>query len=99
MTDITAEELKERMDKGEQLHIIDVREPYEYEEYNIGGTLIPLGDLQGKIDELDQLHDQEVIVHCKAGSRSAAAKAFMTQNGFTNVRNLLGGIMAFQALN
>jgi rhodanese-related sulfurtransferase len=99
MTDITAEELKERIDKGEQLHIIDVREPYEYEEYNIGGTLIPLGDLQGKIDELDQWHDQEVIVHCKAGSRSAAAKAFMAQNGFTNVRNLLGGIVAFQALN
>ncbi len=99
MTDITAEELRERMDKGEKLHIIDVRELWEYEEYNIGGKLIPLGDLQGKIDELDDLHHEEVIVHCKAGARSAAAKAFMVQNGFTNVRNLLGGIQAIQALN
>ncbi len=99
MTDITATELKERMDRGERLHIIDVREPWEYEEYNIGGKLIPLGDLQGKIDELDDLHDAEVIVHCKSGARSAAAKAFMEQNGFKNVRNLVGGILAMQALN
>ena len=99
MTDITAEELKERMDKGEKLHIIDVREPYEYEEYNIGGTLIPLGDLQGKIDELDELHHEELIIHCKSGARSAAAKGFLVQNGFSNVRNLLGGILAVKALN
>jgi rhodanese-related sulfurtransferase len=99
MTDITAQELKERIDKGEPLQIIDVREPWEYEEYNIGGRLIPLGDLPGKIDELDELHETEVIVHCKAGARSAAAKAFMLQNGFTNVRNLLGGIMALKDLN
>jgi rhodanese-related sulfurtransferase len=99
MTDITAEELKERMGNNEQLHIIDVREPYEYEESNIGAMLIPLGDLPGRIDELDELHGQEVIVHCKSGARSAAAKAFMVQNGFTNVRNLLGGILAYKALN
>jgi rhodanese-related sulfurtransferase len=99
MADITEQELKERIDKGEPLHIIDVREPWEYEEYNIGGKLIPLGTLQGKIDELDELHDVEVIVHCKAGMRSAAAKAFMEQNGFRNVRNLLGGILALKQLN
>ncbi len=96
MTDITAQELKERIDKGEKLNIIDVREPYEYEEYNIGAMLVPLGDLQGKIDDLDEWLNEEVIVHCKSGARSAAAKAFMMQNGFTNVRSLLGGILALQ---
>jgi rhodanese-related sulfurtransferase len=98
MTDITVQELKERLDKGEKLHIIDVREPYEYEEYNIGATLIPLGDLQGKLDELDELINEEVIIHCKSGARSAAAKAFMVQNGFTNVRNLIGGMLAYKSL-
>lgn len=98
MTDINAQELKERIDKGEALHIIDVREQYEYEEYNIGAQLIPLGDLPSKIDDLDEWQNEEVIVHCKSGARSAAAKAFLVQNGFTNVRNLLGGILAYKAL-
>lgn len=98
MTDITAQELKDRMNKGEKLHIMDVREPYEYEEFNIGAVLVPLGDLQGKIDDFDDWMNEEVIVHCRSGARSAAAKAFMQQNGFTNVRSLLGGILAIQAL-
>lgn len=97
MTDITVEELKDRLSKGEKLHIIDVREPYEYEEFNIGALNIPLGDLQSKIDDLDDWSTSEVIVHCKSGARSAAAKAFLVQNGFANVRNLIGGIMAYQA--
>ncbi len=99
MADITAEELKERISNGEKLNLIDVREQYEYDEFNMGGTLIPLGDLQGKIDDLEDLKNLEVIVHCKAGSRSAAAQAFMIQNGFTNVRNLIGGAMAYQKLD
>lgn len=98
MTDITPEELKERMDRGEHLNIIDVREVHEYEELNIGATLIPLGELQGKLDDLEELHEQEVIVHCRSGARSAAAKALMMQNGFLNVRNLVGGILALEAL-
>jgi rhodanese-related sulfurtransferase len=97
MTDITVEELKDRLSKGEKLHIIDVREPYEYEEFNIGALNIPLGDLQSKIDDLDDWSTSEVIVHCKSGARSAAAKAFLVQNGFANVRNLIGGILAYQA--
>lgn len=99
MTDINAKELKERLDKGEKIMIIDVREPYEYEEYNIGGKLIPLGELQGQIDDLDDFKDEEIVVHCRSGARSSAAKGFMVQNGFTNVRNLIGGIMAFAELN
>lgn len=98
MADITAAELKQRIGQGEKLNLIDVREQYEYDEYNLGGTLIPLGDLQSKIDDLDELKNQEVIVHCRSGARSGAAQAFLIKNGFTNVRNLIGGAIAYQAL-
>jgi len=98
MEDITVEELKKRLDGGEKLNIIDVREPWEYEEFNIGGKLVPLGELQGTIDDMDDLMDQEVIVHCRSGARSAAAKDFMVKQGFENVRNLLGGVLAWMDL-
>lgn len=97
--DITVTELKQRLDAGEKLNIIDVREPWEFEEFNINGKLIPLGDLQGKLDDLDAWQDQEVIVHCKSGGRSAAAVDYMTRQGFKNARNLAGGMMAWQAQN
>jgi rhodanese-related sulfurtransferase len=96
--DISVQELKERLDKGEKIIIIDVREPYEYEEYNIGAQLIPLGDLQGHIDDFEEMKNEEIVVHCRSGARSAAAKGFMVQNGYTNVRNLIGGIMAYAEL-
>jgi rhodanese-related sulfurtransferase len=97
MNDITCEELKERMDKGEKLNVIDVREPYEYEEYNIGAQLIPLGDIPSKLDELAHLKNEEVIVHCRSGARSGNAKLFLIESGFTNVRNLVGGMVQWQA--
>lgn len=97
MEDITVEELKERRDKGENLNVIDVREQYEYDEYNIGGRLIPLGNLPAGIDDLEELKNEEIIIHCRSGARSAAAKALLEQNGFTKVRNLLGGVMDWQA--
>ena len=99
MEDITVEELKRRKDGGEELFIIDVREPWEYEEFNIGAKLIPLGNLQGAVDDLDNWMDKEVIVHCKSGGRSGAAKAFLMRQGFKNVRNLIGGMMAWQSIN
>jgi rhodanese-related sulfurtransferase len=99
MQDITVEELKQRMDNNEELHIIDVRENWEYEEFNIGAKLVPLGELQGAVDDLDSWIETEVIVHCKSGGRSAAAKDFLVKQGFKNVRNLLGGMMAWQAMN
>lgn len=95
MQDITVQELKERMDKGEQLIIIDVREPYEYEEYNIGARLIPLGSLPDYLDELSAHKEDEIIVHCRSGARSAHAKHFMMDHGFKRVRNLLGGMLAW----
>lgn len=95
--DITVKDLKERLDKGETLNLIDVREPNEYEADNIGATLIPLGDLPYRLDELDGLQDEEIIVHCRSGSRSAMAQQILEQNGFNNVRNVTGGILAYRA--
>ena len=95
--DITVTELKQRLDAGESIHIIDVREPWEYEEFNINGKLIPLGDLQGKLDDLEAWINDEIVVHCKSGGRSAAAVDYMTKQGFKNARNLAGGMMAWQA--
>lgn len=97
MEDITVQELKLRLDKGEKPVIIDVREPWEYEEYNIGGRLIPLGSLPEMAAELEDLKDTEIIVHCRSGARSATAKAFLTQQGFSRVRNMLGGILDWKA--
>jgi len=94
--DITVEELRHRLADGQTIHILDVREPYEYEEFNIGGKLVPLGSLLPKLEDLEDWKSEEVVVHCKAGTRSAAARALMMQHGFTNVRNLVGGIHAWQ---
>jgi rhodanese-related sulfurtransferase len=95
--DITVQELRERLDKGETLNLIDVRQPNEYAEDNLGGTLIPLGELQYRLDELDGLQDDEVIVQCRSGNRSATAQQILEENGFTNVRNLVGGMLAYRA--
>ena len=98
MPDITTTDLKQRLQAGETPHIIDVREPWEVEESRIPGSQnIPLGTLPTKLDDLENLKDEEIIVHCKSGGRSASAKAFLTQQGFTNVRNLEGGMLAYQA--
>jgi len=94
--DITTDELKERLASQEKLNIIDVREPYEYAEQNIGAMNIPLNILPQKLAELEKLKDEEVIVHCRSGARSASAKAFLEQQGFSNVRNLVGGMLAYQ---
>ncbi|MBC6988689.1 MULTISPECIES: rhodanese-like domain-containing protein [Hymenobacter] len=97
MPDITPAELKQRQQAGEKPTIIDVRENWEHEEARIDGSQnIPLGSLPEKVDELEDLKDQEVIVHCKSGGRSASAKAFLAQRGFSNVRNLVGGMTAYQ---
>ena len=96
--DITVEELKRRLDAGESLTLIDVREPYEYEEYNLGARLIPLGDIPVQAATLAEDKDAEIIVHCRSGKRSAAAQNFLQQHGYTNVRNLTGGVLAYQQL-
>ena len=99
MTKITVEELKRRMDSGEKLNIIDVREPAEYAEFNIGAKLISLGKIMGmQLEELDGLQDQELIIHCKAGARSMQACMMLETAGFTNVVNVDGGMLAWQKM-
>lgn len=96
--DITVEELKERLEKGEDLHFYDVREEHEYEEDNLGATLIPLGELPDHLDELEPLKDEEIIIHCRSGARSGKAARYLESQGFSNVRNVLGGILAYREL-
>ncbi len=92
-------ELKQRLDAGATLNIIDVREPSEYAEFNIGGKLLPLGKILGfQLEEIEDLQNEEIIVHCKAGSRSMQACMVLEQAGYTNVVNLTGGVMAWQQL-
>lgn len=97
MREITVEELKSRVDAGEKLHVIDVREPAEYTEYNIGAKLIPLGNIMGmQVDDIEDLKNEELIVHCRAGSRSMQACLMLEQFGFTNTVNVKGGVLAWQ---
>jgi len=91
--EIQPEELKRRLAAGEDIYILDVREPHEYQICNIGGHLIPLGDLPKRVSELDS--SREIVVHCKMGGRSAKAVDFLRQAGFTRVHNLAGGIQAW----
>jgi rhodanese-related sulfurtransferase len=97
--DITVEELKEKIDKGETFNFLDVREEYEFDEQNLGAKLIPLGELPDRLDEIAAWKEEEVIVHCRSGARSGKAKAFLTAQGFSNVRNVLGGILAWNQLD
>lgn len=97
MEDIQIEELKKRMDDGEKLTIIEVREEYEFDEFNIGAKLIPLGELPDRLDELDSFKNQEIILHCRSGARSGRAKEYLLSEGFTNPRNLIGGMIAWQS--
>lgn len=96
--DITVEDLKARIDSGEKLNLVDVREQWEFDEANLGAILIPLQTLPNRIAELEKFKEEELIIHCRSGARSANAKKFLEQNGFKNVRNVLGGIMAYMEL-
>jgi adenylyltransferase/sulfurtransferase len=88
--EISVEELKKRLDNKEDLFILDVREPQEYQICNLNGYLIPLRDLPKRINELDTA--KEIVVHCKVGGRSRQAVEFMKQAGFRKIKNLVGGI-------
>jgi rhodanese-related sulfurtransferase len=100
MQNISVSELKSRMDAGEKLHLIDVREPREYEEFNIGAELIPLGKIQTMdVPELEDLRDEELIMICRSGQRSMMACMILDTLGFKNTKNLAGGMLAWQELN
>src|SRR5205085_7914534 len=91
--EIQVEDLKRRLDSGEDLFVLDVREPHEYQICNINGHLIPLGELPKRVHELDS--SREIVAHCRSGVRSAKAVNFLRQAGFKKVHNLAGGILAW----
>ena len=91
--EITPKELKTRLDRGDDVFILDVREPHEYQICNLNGFLIPLGDLPRRVSELDS--SREIVAHCRSGKRSADAVDFLRQAGFRKIWNLKGGILAW----
>lgn len=94
--DINVTELKQKLDNNEDFVFIDVREQYEFDEANLGAQLIPLGDVPMKLVDLEPYKEKEIVVHCRSGRRSAMAQELMRQAGFRNVRNLEGGILAWE---
>jgi rhodanese-related sulfurtransferase len=95
MNEISVQELKEKIDKGENFQLIDVREDFEYETSNLGGQSIPLGGILIEADKVNK--DKPVVVMCRSGKRSAAAIMQLEQHGYTNLYNLRGGILAWAA--
>ena len=90
---LSVKELKKRIDAGEEVFILDVREPYEYQIANIGGTLIPQNDVPQRLAEIDR--DREIVVQCRSGARSQRIAEFLKQSGYPRVVNLAGGILAW----
>lgn len=97
---ITVQELKSKIDNGESIHLVDVREPHEHAEFNIGGTLLPLGKVQiMQVDDIEDLKNETVYVYCRSGNRSGQACLILGTMGFTNVINVAGGMLAWQEAN
>jgi rhodanese-related sulfurtransferase len=97
MHTITVEDLKAKIDAGEKLNLLDVREPHEHAAFNIGGQLLPLGLVQAlMLDEVEHLKEETVYVYCRSGNRSGQACMMMEPYGFKNVVNVVGGMLAWQ---
>ncbi|GEO09855.1 rhodanese-like domain-containing protein [Segetibacter aerophilus] len=97
MQQITVEQLKARMEAGEKLHVLDVREDIERADFNIGGTHIPLGRIQSMmIDDIEDLKDEEVIIYCRSGNRSQQACLMLEHMGFKNTVNVAGGMLNWE---
>ncbi len=97
MTTINAEDVKARLDAGENLHLVDVREPHENAEFNIGGLLLPLGKIQSmQVEEIEDWKNEEVICYCRSGQRSMQACLMLETFGFTDVKNLTGGMLGWK---
>ena len=92
---IEATELKQRM-VSEKINLIDVRQPEEHAEFNIGGILLPLGNIMSmQIEEIEDLRNEEVVCYCRSGQRSMQAAMMLETMGFTNVKNLAGGMLGW----
>ena len=94
--EVTATDLKKKIDRGVDFLLLDVREQNEYEIARIpGSTLLPLSVIQQRVSELEEMKDREIVVHCKLGGRSMQACQFLEALGFRNLANLAGGITAW----
>jgi adenylyltransferase/sulfurtransferase len=91
--ELSVRALKARLEKGEKVFLLDVREPFEHEIANIQGSLIPLGELPARLEELDK--SDEIVVYCHHGNRSRYAAQLLLDQGFRDVKNLAGGIEAW----
>jgi rhodanese-related sulfurtransferase len=99
MNTITVSALKEKIDAGEKINLLDVREPHENAAFNIGGQLMPLGLIQSlQIDEIEHLKDETVYIYCRSGNRSGQACLMLEPCGFKNVINVTGGMLAWQEM-
>ncbi|WP_183572425.1 rhodanese-like domain-containing protein [Mucilaginibacter sp. X5P1] len=96
MDPISANDFMARLNSGEQLNVLDVREEIEYLTYNIGGKNIPVSKLSSQLDELGYNKTDELIVICTMGKRSETARILLNENGYVNARNLSGGLIAIQ---
>ncbi|WP_423146133.1 rhodanese-like domain-containing protein [Rubrolithibacter danxiaensis] len=96
---ISAKELKEKIDLKSKLTILDVREELEYHTFNIGGKNIPLGKLPVVLEDLDYEKSEEIIVVCQRGLRSATAQKILQAAGYVNTKNLQGGLLAYRRTN
>jgi len=90
---MTVQELKQRRDAGEDIFVLDVREPHEYQIASIGGTLIPMNQVPQRLAEIDR--NREIVVQCRSGARSQRVAEFLAAQGYPNVKNLAGGILAW----
>ena len=95
---ISAVEVYSRLQNGDAINLLDVREVIEFSTYNIGGQNIPLSKLSDSIDQLDYNKTDEIVVICKIGMRSETACKLLQENGYQNVRNLAGGLIALQKI-
>lgn len=94
---IHPEELREKLKNNQAVNLIDVRQPDEHLDFNIGGILLPLGQIQTmQIDEIESLKDEEIICYCRSGQRSMQAALMLETVGFKNVFNLVGGMLAWK---
>ena len=100
MKEMTSSQVRDQLASGAPLHLLDVREPYEHEEYNIGGINIPLSELAFRIDEIKQLGEGDIVLYCQSGNRSSLAQKLLgTQFNILNTINLTGGVRAWREEN
>ena len=97
MQNISVDEVRSRLQSGEKINLLDVREPGEHAEFNIGGILIPLGRIQTmQVDDIEDLKEEEVVCYCRSGNRSGQACMILDMLGFKNTKNLAGGMQEWQ---